>query len=161
MCESQWLYPPVRIQDWYTDPLTLLSCICRLIQPCKTWSMLKLLQLPTVFILTTIRDLCQMALSKRPTLWVTSPLLLPLSSFLSFSSRLLSSNFCLLSNQRNTSDYVQVTGTYDWTKMNLNPYDCGGEYDNHGALGLGNPVGAHVDGGDVSFFLDSFPLFIR
>lgn len=29
--------------------------------------------------------------------------------------------------QRETPDYVQISGTFDWTKMNINPYDCGGE----------------------------------
>ncbi|KAI9625384.1 hypothetical protein KEM48_010956 [Puccinia striiformis f. sp. tritici PST-130] len=38
------------------------------------------------------------------------------------------------------------SGTYDPKKMNLSPNDCGGEYDNHGAMGVGNPVGAAVDG---------------
>ncbi|KAH8928934.1 hypothetical protein BT69DRAFT_1236513 [Atractiella rhizophila] len=52
---------------------------------------------------------------------------------------------------RRAADYVQVSGTYDWARMNLNPYDCGGEYDNHGPDGVGNPVGAHIDGGQDFF----------
>ncbi|ORY51763.1 hypothetical protein BCR35DRAFT_310678 [Leucosporidium creatinivorum] len=63
-------------------------------------------------------------------------------------TRPMPDGFITTAHFRNTSDYVQVTGTYDWTRMNLNPYDCGGEYDNHGAEGVGNPVGAHIDGGD-------------
>ncbi|KAH9821938.1 hypothetical protein DFH28DRAFT_923398 [Melampsora americana] len=63
---------------------------------------------------------------------------------------------------RKTSDYVQISGTYNPAKMNLASNDCGllgisfrahlihcynsGEYDNHGAMGVGNPVGAAVDG---------------
>lgn len=46
-----------------------------------------------------------------------------------------------------TPNFIQVTGTYDRTKMNLSPNDCGGEYDNHGAENVGNPVGAFIDGG--------------
>lgn len=47
---------------------------------------------------------------------------------------------------RRTDKYVQISGTYDPAKMNLSPTDCGGEYDNHGPEGVGNPVGAAVDG---------------
>ncbi|KAL8279129.1 hypothetical protein RQP46_008385 [Phenoliferia psychrophenolica] len=64
------------------------------------------------------------------------------------NTRPMPDGFIKTAHFRNTSDYVQISGTFDWTVMNLNPYDCGGEYDNHGAEGLGNPVGAHVDGGD-------------
>ncbi|KAK4702844.1 hypothetical protein P7C70_g3375, partial [Phenoliferia sp. Uapishka_3] len=63
-------------------------------------------------------------------------------------TRPMPDGFIRTAHFRQTPDYVQITGTFDWTKMNINPYDCGGEYDNHGAEGLGNPVGAHVDGGD-------------
>ncbi|KAM0786022.1 hypothetical protein ACM66B_006837 [Microbotryomycetes sp. NB124-2] len=45
---------------------------------------------------------------------------------------------------RRTPDYIQVSGEYQWTRLNLNPADCGGEYDNHGPSGKGNPVGADV-----------------
>ncbi|KAM0755723.1 hypothetical protein T439DRAFT_351476 [Meredithblackwellia eburnea MCA 4105] len=63
-------------------------------------------------------------------------------------TRPMPDGFIKTAHFRQTPDYVQISGTFDWTKMNLNPYDCGGEYDNHGAEGVGNPIGAHVDGGD-------------
>ncbi|KAI5481104.1 hypothetical protein MNV49_005539 [Pseudohyphozyma bogoriensis] len=51
---------------------------------------------------------------------------------------------------RNTSDYVQISGTFDWTKMNLNPYDCGGEPGDYQEPGFTNcqadldlPVGVY------------------
>ncbi|KAK4053633.1 hypothetical protein OIO90_003872 [Microbotryomycetes sp. JL221] len=47
---------------------------------------------------------------------------------------------------RRTPDYVQISGTYQWTRLNINPGDSGGEYDNKGPSGQGNPVGADVAG---------------
>ena len=38
-----------------------------------------------------------------------------------------------------TPDYVQITGVGDFTKMNINRGDAGGELDPHGADGNGNP----------------------
>ncbi|KAF8636151.1 hypothetical protein AX17_003754 [Amanita inopinata Kibby_2008] len=45
-----------------------------------------------------------------------------------------------------TPDYVQVTGVGDFTKMNIPAGDAGGELDNRGADGKGNPVGGLVYG---------------
>ncbi|SCZ94807.1 BZ3500_MvSof-1268-A1-R1_Chr12-1g03671 [Microbotryum saponariae] len=71
-------------------------------------------------------------------------------------TRPMPDGFVQTAHFRKTADYVQVSGTYDWRKMNLNPYDCGGEYDNHGPSGKGNPVGAAIDGGQDFFqFLGS------
>ncbi|SCV72963.1 BQ2448_6888 [Microbotryum intermedium] len=71
-------------------------------------------------------------------------------------TRPMPDGFVQTSHFRKTADYVQVSGTYDWRKMNLNPYDCGGEYDNHGPSGEGNPVGAAINGGQDFFqFLGS------
>lgn len=56
--------------------------------------------------------------------------------------------FIKTAHYRKTANYHQISGTYDASVMNLNPSDCGGEYDNHGAEGVGNPVGAQVTGGD-------------
>ncbi|KAI8454541.1 hypothetical protein BY996DRAFT_6413811 [Phakopsora pachyrhizi] len=61
-------------------------------------------------------------------------------------TRPMPDGFIKTAHFRKTSKYVQISGTYDPRKMNLSPNDCGGEYDNHGALGVGNPVGAAVDG---------------
>lgn len=44
--------------------------------------------------------------------------------------------------------YVQVTGTGDFTKMNILPGDEGGELDAHGADDTGNPKG------DIVFIKD-------
>ncbi|CAD6923287.1 unnamed protein product [Tilletia controversa] len=43
-----------------------------------------------------------------------------------------------------TPTYVQITGTGDFTKMNILPGDAGGELDPHGADGNGNPIGGLV-----------------
>ncbi len=51
-----------------------------------------------------------------------------------------------------TPNYVQVTGTFDPLVMNINPADCGGEYDSHGAAGIGNPAGAFIDNGSKDWF---------
>ncbi|CAK5274934.1 unnamed protein product [Mycena citricolor] len=40
--------------------------------------------------------------------------------------------------------YVQIYGTGDFTKLNIQPGDYGGELDPHGASGAGNPVGGNV-----------------
>jgi len=61
-------------------------------------------------------------------------------------TRPIPDGFIKTAHFRRTDKYVQITGTYDPSKMNLSPNDCGGEYDNHGAMGVGNPVGAAVDG---------------
>ncbi|KAJ7149933.1 carbohydrate-binding module family 13 protein [Mycena filopes] len=45
-----------------------------------------------------------------------------------------------------TPDYVQVTGTGDFTKINIKGGDEGGELDPHGADGNGNPIGGLVFG---------------
>lgn len=45
-----------------------------------------------------------------------------------------------------TPDYVQITGQGDFTKINIKAHDDGGELDNHGADGNGNPVGGLVYG---------------
>ncbi|KAF7979906.1 hypothetical protein HWV62_40300 [Athelia sp. TMB] len=43
-----------------------------------------------------------------------------------------------------TSAYIQVTGLFDQTGINLNSADYGGELDPHGADLLGNPIGGLV-----------------
>ncbi|KAF8328095.1 uncharacterized protein EI90DRAFT_3155848 [Cantharellus anzutake] len=45
-----------------------------------------------------------------------------------------------------TSNYLQVTGVGDLTKLNIPAGDTGGELDPHGADGLGNPIGGLVFG---------------
>ncbi|PPQ83495.1 hypothetical protein CVT25_006985 [Psilocybe cyanescens] len=45
-----------------------------------------------------------------------------------------------------TPEYVQITGVGDFTKMNIPRGDSGGELDNRGADGKGNPVGGLVYG---------------
>ncbi|KAJ7692163.1 carbohydrate-binding module family 13 protein [Mycena rosella] len=45
-----------------------------------------------------------------------------------------------------TPDYVQVTGSGDFTKINIPRGDSGGELDPHGADGNGNPIGGLVFG---------------
>ncbi|KAG6861632.1 hypothetical protein C0995_014071 [Termitomyces sp. Mi166 len=45
-----------------------------------------------------------------------------------------------------TPDYVQVTGVGNFTKMNIRKGDEGGELDNRGADGRGNPIGGLVFG---------------
>ncbi|KAF7333444.1 hypothetical protein MVEN_02360400 [Mycena venus] len=43
-----------------------------------------------------------------------------------------------------TDFYVQIMGHGDFTKLNVQPGDAGGELDPHGAEGTGNPVGGNV-----------------
>ncbi|CEQ43149.1 SPOSA6832_05050, partial [Sporobolomyces salmonicolor] len=43
-----------------------------------------------------------------------------------------------------TPHYIQVTGVGDFTKMNVQSGDEGGELDPHGQTGLGNPIGSIV-----------------
>lgn len=43
-----------------------------------------------------------------------------------------------------TPHYTQVTGTGDFTKINIQAGDDGGELDPHGATGFGNPIGSLV-----------------
>ncbi|KAJ6577622.1 hypothetical protein B0H19DRAFT_930818 [Mycena capillaripes] len=43
-----------------------------------------------------------------------------------------------------TDFYVQIMGTGDFTKLNIQDGDEGGELDPHGATGAGNPVGGNV-----------------
>ncbi|KAF7333472.1 hypothetical protein MVEN_02363400 [Mycena venus] len=43
-----------------------------------------------------------------------------------------------------TDFYVQIMGNGDFTKLNINNGDFGGELDLHGAFGTGNPVGGNV-----------------
>jgi len=45
-----------------------------------------------------------------------------------------------------TPDYIQVTGVGDFTQINVQPGDGGGELDPHGADSNGNPVGGLVFG---------------
>ncbi|KAF8714248.1 hypothetical protein AX14_012864 [Amanita brunnescens Koide BX004] len=45
-----------------------------------------------------------------------------------------------------TPDYVQVTGVGDFTKLNIQKTDEGGELDDRGANGKGNPIGGLVYG---------------
>ncbi|CCA67406.1 hypothetical protein PIIN_01237 [Serendipita indica DSM 11827] len=45
-----------------------------------------------------------------------------------------------------TPDYVQITGAGDFTKIHIPAGDDGGELDNHGADGNGNPIGGLVYG---------------
>ncbi|GAA5860885.1 hypothetical protein JCM3774_003175 [Rhodotorula dairenensis] len=43
-----------------------------------------------------------------------------------------------------TPHYTQITGTGDFTKINIAAGDAGGELDPHGATGNGNPIGSLV-----------------
>ena len=43
-----------------------------------------------------------------------------------------------------TPAFIQITGTYDRTKIGLSQQDTGGELDPHGADLLGNPLGGLV-----------------
>ncbi|KAJ7279298.1 hypothetical protein C8J57DRAFT_1434003 [Mycena rebaudengoi] len=43
-----------------------------------------------------------------------------------------------------TEFYVQIMGTGDLTRLNINAGDQGGELDPHGAFGSGNPIGGNV-----------------
>jgi len=43
-----------------------------------------------------------------------------------------------------TPDYIQITGTGDFTKLNIQAGDAGGELDPHGPDGFGNPHGGLV-----------------
>lgn len=43
-----------------------------------------------------------------------------------------------------TPTYVQVSGWWDGTRVNIRSGDDGGELDPHGATGEGNPVGGNV-----------------
>ena len=45
-----------------------------------------------------------------------------------------------------TPEYVQITGVGDFTKMNIRQGDDGGELDNRGADGKGNPIGGLIYG---------------
>jgi len=45
-----------------------------------------------------------------------------------------------------TPEYVQITGTGDFTKINIPQGDYGGELDNRGADGRGNPIGGLLYG---------------
>jgi len=45
-----------------------------------------------------------------------------------------------------TPEYVQITGVGDFTKVNIPSGDSGGEIDNRGADGRGNPIGGLVYG---------------
>ncbi|KAG8799927.1 hypothetical protein FRC16_004099, partial [Serendipita sp. 398] len=45
-----------------------------------------------------------------------------------------------------TPDYVQITGQGDFTKIHVPKGDEGGELDNHGADGNGNPIGGLIYG---------------
>jgi hypothetical protein len=48
-----------------------------------------------------------------------------------------------------TPKYVQITGQGDFTKINIPADDAGGELDNHGADGNGNPIGGLVYGNPI------------
>lgn len=43
-----------------------------------------------------------------------------------------------------TPSYVQISGQWDGTRVNIPAGDAGGELDPHGATGEGNPVGGNV-----------------
>ncbi|TFK18779.1 macrofage activating glyco protein [Coprinopsis marcescibilis] len=45
-----------------------------------------------------------------------------------------------------TPEYVQITGTGDFTQLNIPQGDYGGELDNRGADGKGNPIGGLIFG---------------
>ncbi|KAF5359396.1 hypothetical protein D9756_002913 [Leucocoprinus leucothites] len=49
-----------------------------------------------------------------------------------------------------TPDYVQITGVGDFTKININKGDQGGELDNRGPDGKGNPIGGLLYGNTFS-----------
>ncbi|SCV73518.1 BQ2448_7444 [Microbotryum intermedium] len=51
-----------------------------------------------------------------------------------------------------TPHYTQITGTGDFTKINVQRGDEGGELDPHGATGKGNPVGAVVYSGGTEIY---------
>jgi hypothetical protein len=67
-------------------------------------------------------------------------------------TRPMPDGFILSAHFVQTADYVQVTGTFNPAVMNLAANDCGGEYDNHGAEGVGNPVGVGFPSGFHDFF---------
>ncbi|PWN49575.1 hypothetical protein IE53DRAFT_136437 [Violaceomyces palustris] len=67
-------------------------------------------------------------------------------------TRPMPDGFIKTAHYRETADYVQISGTYDPAIMNLAANDCGGEYDNHGAEGVGNPVGVNIKNGYTNFF---------
>ncbi|KAF9442188.1 carbohydrate-binding module family 13 protein [Macrolepiota fuliginosa MF-IS2] len=50
-----------------------------------------------------------------------------------------------------TPDYVQITGKGDFTKINIPAGDAGGELDNRGADGRGNPIGGLLFGDSFGF----------
>ncbi|SCZ94967.1 BZ3500_MvSof-1268-A1-R1_Chr11-3g03511 [Microbotryum saponariae] len=51
-----------------------------------------------------------------------------------------------------TPHYTQITGTGDFTKINVQRGDEGGELDPHGATGQGNPVGGVVYSGGTQVY---------
>ncbi|KDN50864.1 hypothetical protein K437DRAFT_255037 [Tilletiaria anomala UBC 951] len=66
-------------------------------------------------------------------------------------TRPMPDGFITSAHFRKTDHYVQVVGTFNPAVMNLDVQDCGGEYDNHGAQGVGNPVGAAISGANNFF----------
>jgi hypothetical protein len=56
-----------------------------------------------------------------------------------------------------TDNFVQVTGKFDQTKINIKKGDSGGELDAHGADGKSNPIGAIVVGTGKDGNLIQFP----
>ncbi len=59
-------------------------------------------------------------------------------------SRLMPSGTLTGVHWQNTDRYLQITGTGDFTKLNIPKGDQGGELDPHGADGNGNPKGGLV-----------------
>lgn len=61
-----------------------------------------------------------------------------------------------------TDMYVQISGTWDGTKVDIQAGDYGGELDPHGATGEGNPVGGNVTsdvtGSDV--FYEEWMMYV-
>ncbi|CEH14563.1 hypothetical protein CBOM_02395 [Ceraceosorus bombacis] len=68
-------------------------------------------------------------------------------------TRPMPDGFITSAHFRKAAGYVAVMGSFNAAVMNLgtNPADCGGEYDNHGAQGVGNPVGVGLPDGAHDF----------
>lgn len=62
-------------------------------------------------------------------------------------TRPMPDGFIKTAHFRRTSNYIQISGTYDPAVMNLGSNDCGGEYDSEGAEGVGNPAGVTMRNG--------------
>ena len=62
-------------------------------------------------------------------------------------TRPMPDGFIKTAHFRRTQEYLQISGTYNPSVMNLGTNDCGGEYDSEGAEGIGNPAGVTMRNG--------------